>query len=61
MADPELNAYNRALYAKSPAWRLKVINYQRRYRGSPPIASLDEVGAPIARRGPDGRFQKVLG
>lgn len=36
-------AYNRALYAKSPRERLRRINYDRKRRGAPEIASLDET------------------
>ena len=36
-------AYNKALYAKSPRERLRRINYDRRRRGAPEIASLAET------------------
>lgn len=41
-ADPKI-AYNRKLYAKSPIERLRRINYDRKRRGAPLIASLDET------------------
>lgn len=36
-------AYNRRLYAKSPRERLRRINYDRKRRGAPLIASLEET------------------
>jgi hypothetical protein len=36
-------AYNRALYAKSERERMRRINYSRRARGAPEIASLSET------------------
>ena len=36
-------AYNRELYAKSGRERLRRINYSRRQRGTPEIASLADV------------------
>lgn len=35
--------YNRELYAKSERERLRRINYSRRQRGAPEIASLSET------------------
>lgn len=56
----DIIAYNRALYWKSPKHRLARINHARRRRGSPEIASLDQAGMSVPRRGSDGRFEKVL-
>lgn len=35
-------AYNRELYAKSPVERLRRINYDRKRRGAPLLASLEQ-------------------
>jgi hypothetical protein len=45
--------YNRALYAKSPRERLRRINYARRQRGAPEIASLadTQLRVPLSRDG----------
>ena len=45
-----LAADKRRRYWANPAERLKRINEARRYRGKPPIASLDEMGDPKAGR-----------
>jgi hypothetical protein len=48
--------YNRCLYAKSPRERLRRINYDRRRRGAPEIASLSEttLRIPLVPQGSRG-------
>lgn len=57
--------YLRERYAKDPAFRLKVVNKGRRYRGLPPHSSIDEIKprsefrreiAAKQPRQPNGRF-----
>lgn len=45
-----LAADKRRRYWSNPDERLKGINKARKYRGKPPIASLDEMGDPKAGR-----------